>query len=522
MADLRIYGEQETLALAVTYLQQLYPGKATHPRSYLGGHARALAQLVAAIQVAISDANRDGIPAVEVVEGALQSRCSTGRLDEWAQVFGLPSNRGVGVFGRNGPQVATGGAGAVTGAVGVAVAAGALLSDLSGQIQVELVTGLLIPVNGTVDGLFQATVPGAAGNLPVGTKLRWLAPPAGLAATVTLTTALTGGYEIESDLDLILRLLRRLQDPPKGGTAVDFRTWAEAATDPQGRSLGITRAHVFPKRDGILSVDVLALIGGSGKARDPGAQRAAQLQVFLDGKRVVCDTVRVLRPYFDADGIRVRIRGVAQPAYAFDWDESSPAALGLGLPIVTATNTSITVATSSIPARLTSALLGGQPRVQVSLPSASPLPVQRRVVNLAQAGFNTSFILDSALPAVPQVGDRVWPGGGCVEPVALACLTYVDNVGPSKQSGFADTVTDAWEGKITIGRLAQAALGARAADGGLVLVYSPKVGQGVGVNVATGLGAFSGLDYALYDNQVGGLSPQVAWVYSIIVVPGEP
>ena len=517
----RIYTEQETEALALVYLQALYPGKATHPRSFLGGQAKMLAQVVAALQVAIQDAYRDGIPAAQLVEGVLQSQCSTARLDEWAQVFALPTNRGPTLFGRNGPQVARGGVGTVRGQAGVAVPAGALLADLAGQVQLELVTGLLIPITGTIPGSFQATTPGAAGNLAAGSVLRWLAPPAGLQPTVTLDiTPLTGGYETESDLELALRLIRTLQSPPEGGTAVDFRTWAEASSDTTGRSLGIGRAYVFPKRDGIGSVDVLITQGGSGKSRDPGNVKRAQVQAYLDARRVVCDTVRVLQPYFESDGIRIRVRCQAAPRYSFDWDEAPNALLGGGINIVSATLTTITVTTASVPDKLRTALIGAQPRVQVLLPSVGPLPFQRRIVQVAQAALNTTLILDSALPAVPQVADRVYPGGGCVDAVALACLNYVDQIGPSKQSGFADVVTDQWEAKVTIGKLASAALTARSASGDLVLVYSAGVGQGVGVQLAVGLGAFGFADYELFDNQINGGSPQLPWVLSILVVPG--
>ena len=162
------FTEDALLAIILSRLQTAYPSRAVGPRSFLGQFGRSIAQTLGAVQSAIADADRDGVPASEYVDGVLKSRASTARLDEWAVIFGLPSNRAAGAFGRNGATTARNGAGPVTGTVGTIVAGGALLVDLSGQVQVQLVSGVTVGAGGTIGGIFQATSAGAAGNLAAG------------------------------------------------------------------------------------------------------------------------------------------------------------------------------------------------------------------------------------------------------------------------------------------------------------------------------------------------------------------
>ena len=510
------YTEDEQLAIILARLQTAYPSRAVGPRSFLGQIGRSVAQTLGAVQSAIADADRDGVPASQYVEGVLQSRASTARLDEWAVVFGLPSNRSAGAFGRNAATTARNGAGTVTGTVGTIVNGGSLLVDLSGQVQVQLVSGVTVGVGGTVGGVFQASSAGAAGNLAAGTTLRWVSPVAGLSPYVTLSTALTGGADTESDLVLLQRLLDWLRSPPHAGTPADLRRWVVEATDAAGASLGLDRGFVYKFRRGMCSSDVVITQPGTGAARDPGSTKATAAQAFIDARRLPSESVQVVRPYFPANnGLNIVVKGVPSLAGAFDWAD------GGGVTIVSSTTTVVTILTTSIPASLSAAIAAGrQPRIQFSLPSVSPLPIQRRVVSRSTSMLNTLLTLDSALPTAPANSSTIYAGGGCVVPVALAVLGYVDGIGPSQQSGLNDTVTDAWEAIVSIGRIAQAALGAKDASGAPVLVYSPGVGEGVGVTVAVGNGAAGAADVALYDN-VPGQGPQLPETSSIIVLQGS-
>lgn len=492
-----VYTEPELYQLIIAYLSGLYPGKRTGPLSFLGDQARAVAQVVSLIQVKIQQADKDAVPVTEIIDGVLKSRCSREALDNWAFLFALPSNKGASIYGRNGAQVAYGGAGLAVGTAGTIVPTGALLTDPSGLVQVELTAGVTIPVGGSISCSLQASSPGYAGNLPVGTVLTWVSPPAGLASTLTLTTALQNGYDEESDLLLIQRLIRTLQARPMGGTVADYRVWGESVTDSDGRSLGIDRAYPFPKRNGIGSVDLVLTIAGSGQGRDPGATRTAAAQVFVNARKPDADTIRILRPYFPSgQALRVKAKIVPRPRGAFDWLDSS----GVGVALTAGTTTSVSVLTVGLPTGLALAIASGsQPRLQIPLTTLSPLPYQRRVVNSAVNGANTVLTLDSALPAAPGVGTVIYAGGSAVDSVALAVLSLIDSIGPSRASGYAPA-SDQWKSLVTIGDLADAVLGAKDAVGELLVAYSPSVGSGVGITIAVGVGAFTAADFITYDN----------------------
>jgi len=513
----RTYDEDELLATILGALQRAYPTRSVGPKSDLGHLGRTIAETLGAVQSAISDADRDGIPASEVVDGVLKSRASTARLDEWAAVFGLPSNRGAGLFGRNGAVVATGGAGQVLGTAGTVVPGGALLTDLSGQVEAELVSGVTVGGGGSVAGAYQATSAGAAGNLATGTTLRWVSPVAGLGAYVTLSTGLSGGYDVESDLALLVRLLAWLRSPPHGGTCADIRRWAEESTDSDGRSLGIGRCYMFKWRNGLGSSDAVITQAGSGSARDPGSTKAAKVQTYIDDRRIPSDAIRVVRPYFPSgQALGILIRGIPAARAAFDWQD------GGGVVIVSATTTLIKISTGNVPASLAAAVAAGtKPRVQVALASVGALPQQARIASSAPNGGDTDFTLETALGAAPANGSTIYAGGGAVEPVSLAVLDHIDHIGPSQQSGTQDQVTDAWEAIVSVGRVAQVALEAVDATGARVLVYSPGVGQGVGVQIKVGAGGYAAADVPLYDN-VPGQGPQLPEAASILVIQGTP
>lgn len=512
--------EDELLALILIYLQAAYPGRPVGPKSFLGQFARSAAQSLGAISQAVQAADDDGVPAYATADAVIRSRCSSEALDNWAVTFGLASNRGAGLFGRNGAFKATGGGGNVTGVIGSVQLGGSLLRDLSGTVEVQLVNTVTLP-GSSAPGQFQATVAGAASNLPAGTQLQFTSPSPGINPYVILSTALSGGYDVESDLHLLERLINHLRNPPKGGTAADYRRWAEESTDSQGGSLGIGRAYVYPHRDGLGSEDiVITLLGGSGEGRgaagiSDAAARLAAVQAYLDAIRPVNDTPTAIWPYFDAArGLKIKLQ--VQPSAEYPWDWTGAP---LALDSATADKVRILNASLTGTAFYQAFLDGKKPRIQVILPGFA-LPQVRQVVSATVPGITTEFQLSSALPAVPAPGTLIYPAGGAVLPAAVSVLNYIDNLGPSKQSGYHDAITDDWEALVTIGKIAWAALSAEDEIGQRVLVYSPSVGQGVGVQVAVGVGAYAAADVPLFDNwPPHDRGPELPWTVSILVLP---
>jgi len=515
---LTVYAESELIDLAVGYIAEALKlrNPATGPLSFVGQLARSEAQLLGAIQQAQQEADNDACPALRVDSaGQVQSKTSRQRLEDWAQVFALPSNRGAGLYGSNGATAATNGAAQITGVAGTLVATGATLTDRSGTVIVYLVSGVTIPLAGTITGSLAAQTVGVAGNLPIGTELYWQSPPPGLDPKVTLTTALSRGFDEEPTLDLALRLIRHMQYQPKGGSANDFRTWAEQSADAQGRPLGINRAYVYPHRNGTGSVDVVITQAGTGTGRDPGAAIAAQVQSYVLARKIVTDSVRVLRPRFvTAEPLSVLVQIVPRALYAFEWDSS------VLLDSYTAAATTLDIALSTPPPSLQTAIDNGlKPRIQIACPS-TPLPVQRRVLAYAAntpAAGKCRLTLESALPSVPTAGQSIYAGGPAVDIVALAVLAHLDQVGTSRSSGYADPL-DQWVDRVSISGICQAAIDAKDTDGTSPALYLPSAGIGVGVQIKVSpTGLFTGIDYLTFDN-VPGQPPQLPLLQSILVI----
>jgi hypothetical protein len=85
--------------------------------------------------------------------------------------------------------------------------------------------------------------------------------------------------------------------------------------------------------------------------------------------------------------------------------------------------------------------------------------------------LNRVLTLEDPLPkgfVPPAIGDSVHPGGGAVLPVAVDARSYVDSLGASRESGYADPY-DVWEDTCSIFRLADVALASRDAGGDAVV-----------------------------------------------------
>lgn len=513
-----VYTEDQWLERAISVLSQNLPGRATHQLSFLGQEARSCAQLLSEIQKSIADADRDSVPSIENLNGIIRSRCSSERLNQWAEFFGLESNRGAGVYGRNAETAATGGGATAAGTPGVVVPINSQLTDPSGTIVIKLVQAVTVGGGGTVGVTLAAVTKGAAGNLPAGTKLTWQSPPVGLSPTLVLTTPLTKGAAQESDLDLVLRLLRRMQLPPKGGTANDYATWCLTATDTDGSSLGINAAYIFPRRNGDGSIDVVATVPGYGANRDPGATVLAKLLAALKARKIATDTVRVFGPRFvTGEAILITIyRAVpASAAYRYHWDDTG----GSLTTFADCSTTSMVVTGATLPGSLKTAVnAGAKPMLQALVPTYSPVPLVPRVVAYVENSpvGKCTLTLDAPPLATITAASLIYAGGAAVVPVATNVAAFVNSLGPSIQSGFQDPLTT-WESKLTIGRVAQTLIDARDADGSQPIVYSLNVGRGTSDGIVLRYSGSNSLaDYDLFDNDPS-TGPQFALLSGVLV-----
>lgn len=493
-----VYTEQELYDAALNYFRLSFPSQDLSDRGFFGLLARAFARFFSLAQQEILQVNYDAIPAYQQdADGNVRSRTSSSALDEWAFVFGLPSGT-PGIYGRRGATISTGGSGTPSGIAGTLIPSGSTLTDPTGQIFVETTAAVTLngPPNTNAVPLVSTTT-GVAANLPLGTLLSWQPSIANIDPTMTLTAALVGAEDRESDVDLLARILRRIQLPPRGGTANDYRNWTEEATNlTAGASLGISRGYIYPLRSGLGTVDVVPLQNGSGSGRIPGAGTLILLLAYLNSRRPVTATVNVVAALPVALRLRVRVR--PSPAkggtYLYDWNDS-----GIVTNISNPNSTNKTIECAA-PAALKAAVDAGQrPRIQIinSFAGSGPLPFQARVLSYV-AGAPDVLTLDT-FPSTGPVGgtDYFWAGGGVVDLVAARLLAYVDSVGPSRQSGYADTL-DAWEADVTLARIADVVMETKDSDGTRMILDIPRLSTN-GIAIAVRSAAFAPTSYTPRD-----------------------
>jgi Baseplate J-like protein len=455
-------------------------------KKFLGRTSRAVGLSVWQLQKSVEDVDQDIVPSPQ---------SSTDALSSWAFLLGLPD--GGGGFGRLLPTTASGGLAQLTGIIGAVYPDGTVAVAEDGTTLVELSGAVTIPGPGTgygsVQGVFVAVTAGTVGNLPVGTVCTWQSAPAGADPTFTLTAPLGGGTDAEDNPSVYARILARLQTPPRGGVAEDFRLWAGAVP-------GIVGVYVYPRRGGTGTVDLVITAGGSGQGRKPSAAQQAEAQTAVDTQRPVgADQANVLLPYMpNGAGHLVRVRvNPSSSKYNFDWDDTvgGPFTVFSYAPGPPAVLTMQPLAPVSLTAAVANYLagVGPKPRLQVlsSGPPGSNIPVNLPVGVVAAANDlvnnRTALTLDTAPEGwfAPTAGDTVYAYGPVVAAIASDILAYVDALGPSRVSGYADALTP-WYDTIAISGLIAIAQTAVDVDGtALVREVPPGLAtiDGVAVDV---------------------------------------
>ena len=496
------YSRDEIAAQVLAFFRVRFPGRDLGPESWLGKQARATAMALLLIQKAIEDADHDAVP------GPLSSTLA---LDNFAVVFGLPSNKGG--YGRNGAVAATGAAGNASGTKGITFSDGLLLTASDGVTTFELQGAVTIP--GTPPGTdvalakFVAVTPGLAGNLSVGSQLRWQSPPAGAAATVTLSSPSGGGLDAETDRALLQRILDRLQQPPKGGANIDYITWALERT-------GVYKAYAYPRRGGTGTVDLVIVAAGSGVGRvPPESVRADVASFILSVQPTNVEGFSVYVPQQPADkDLTIHVRAELAPKYSWDWSD-----VGLALTVSAHSPGSITLSAPA-PATLTGAVDQGlKPRLQVVSASlgAPVIPEQPRVT--AYDVTKTILTLEGAMSVEPTNGDKVFAGAYAAPLVAQAVLNFVDSLGSSRKSPYADVV-NVWDDTVALYTIATKATDALDVDGITKLLARVPATDSLGgpsVDIAVGAAPPAAEDYQPGDDGGWPNAPEIARAKHVFV-----
>jgi uncharacterized phage protein gp47/JayE len=187
-----------------------------------------------------------------------------------------------GTTGRKMATLASGTAEFTASLGGTTIPFGTRLMAINNQ-EYELIESVVtsFTVGAAVPGPIRALDPGSAGNVPPGSDLTMFPPMQGIVVNAIVVT-LTGGTDEESDIDLRIRVLERIRQPPQGGAAHDYVRWAKAVP-------GCTRAWCEPLEMGIGTVTVRVMFDELRADNDgfPLEQDLAAVEGYIDTQRPV-------------------------------------------------------------------------------------------------------------------------------------------------------------------------------------------------------------------------------------------
>ena len=144
------------------------------------------------------------------------------------------------------------------------------------------------PETGSLVVPVQCQTAGAAGNREAGEIFTLVSPLAGVEAEA-VGSEMAGGAEAETDESLRDRLLFRLRNPPRGGTASDYVAWALEVP-------GVTRAWCFPKELGIGTVTVRFATDGLTEDGIPTAGMVERVSQHIESVAPVTAATTVVAP----------------------------------------------------------------------------------------------------------------------------------------------------------------------------------------------------------------------------------
>ncbi|PQZ87677.1 baseplate J protein [Pseudomonas trivialis] len=189
------------------------------------------------------------------------------------------------------------GAGLLSGAIGSTLPAGTILQRQDGVQYRVLADAVFTDV--TLQPTVVAVEAGADGDAQAGTPLFLLSPVAGVQSTGSAATDIDGGLDVETDAQLLSRLLKRIRQPPHGGAASDYELWALEVP-------GVTRVWVYPLQMGAGTVTVLFVCDGEDDII-PEAAKVAEVQAYIDARRPVTAEVFVAAPVADPLNMAVKL-----------------------------------------------------------------------------------------------------------------------------------------------------------------------------------------------------------------------
>lgn len=297
-----------------------------------------------------------------------------------------------------------------------------------------------IPVAGYLDVDVISIDTGTSTQKQRGQTLTFVSTPSGIQSIAELQLDLDeGGLDRETNGAYRVRILDKIAFPGMGGNRHDYEAWLLEIP-------GIDTAYCYPLRQGLGSVDVAALHGGSGTARLLSPTEITEAQAYVDERRPVSVAdFRVLTVVAENVDIEILISPI-EDGYAFDWDDTIPLAVssfnaGTRVLKFTATRPGDILVKDRLVYKATGTRNDGSELVVEALgPAADEVTVAA---------------LTSAQAAAPPVaGNAVYSGGPLVAPVRAAILAHVDSLGPGKGVHGRGT----WDDTLRLGMIYREAL----------------------------------------------------------------
>lgn len=153
---------------------------------------------------------------------------------------------------------------------------------------------------GVLNVAIVASSAGAIGNVALPATLQLIAPPGGISTTATLNSAISDGTDPEDTDTYRARLLNRIQQPPAGGNANDYRNFAldaspsviNAIVNRFGRGLGTVDIYITT---GTTDIDD-AVTNGLSIVRIPDSALIDTVQAYVSSVDPLTDCAEIYAP----------------------------------------------------------------------------------------------------------------------------------------------------------------------------------------------------------------------------------
>lgn len=164
----------------------------------------------------------------------------------------------------------------LTGTNGILIPAGSIVSRSDG-IEYDTDADVSIVAGQAIANVSCLTA-GQTGNAVASTQLTLSSPIAGInGAALVHSTGISGGADQETDAELSNRVIKRVQNPPHGGSKLDFEQWALEVP-------GVTRAWPYPNELGAGTL-TLRFVRDNDVSLIPDAGEVATVQAYIDNLR---------------------------------------------------------------------------------------------------------------------------------------------------------------------------------------------------------------------------------------------